>query len=333
MRIGMLGANFKSCPLLIREELSKACQKRFSHLNLESAEFFCVLLSTCNRIEIYFSAEDLAEAHSKILGILKEEIPVSFEHYLYSYFGIDCFDHLAQVTSGLDSAIVAETDIQRQVKQSYETRAQSYGLPSCMHYLFQKSLHLGKHVRSHCFPTSRGVTLPQLLFDLSGEVLSEICTRSILLIGYSEINRQVLSFLKYKGCQHLTLCSRAALVAQDFAYKEGISFLPWHQKEKWCEFSWVIVGSNAPGYVLRPQEDKGITQVICDLSMPRAVDPLLRENRNRVIYDMETLIERVTLYQKTNSEALQLARNTLEERVCFYEKAFLKKERESRVCI
>lgn len=333
MRIGILGANFKSSPLGIREKLAWASQRRFSCLSREAAELSCVVLSTCNRIELYFSAEDLAEAHSVILGILKEEIELPFEHHLYAYFGIDCFLHLAEVTAGLDSAIVAETDIQRQVKQAYETRGQSYSLASCIHYLFQKSLHLGKHVRSHCLLTSRGVTLPQLLFDLGGEVLSEIHNVPILLIGYSEINRQVISFLKYKGCRQLTLCSRSAREASEFSLKEGIRFLPWKEKESWVQFPWVIVGSNAPGYLIRSKPGEMQTQLICDLSMPRAVDPHLSENPQIVMYDMEALVNRIALHQKTNQEEFTLAKNTLSEKVSFYEQSFFMKKMESRVCV
>src|SRR5438132_1115680 len=120
MRVGILGTNFKTASLGVREALSLACQKKMPAFSEIVRKYACVILSTCNRVEIYFSAPDLAEAHSEILQVLKEEIQTPFEHQLYSYFGLDCFMHLAHVTAGLDSAIVAESEIQRQVKTSYE---------------------------------------------------------------------------------------------------------------------------------------------------------------------------------------------------------------------
>ncbi len=91
MRVGVVGINFKTSPLEIREKLAKACHYCFSAQALSPKREGTVLLSTCNRTEIYFSAEDLAEAHSDILNVLREFIDAPFEQKLYSFFGPDCF--------------------------------------------------------------------------------------------------------------------------------------------------------------------------------------------------------------------------------------------------
>src|SRR5207244_4328762 len=127
-----------------REAIARAAQS----LSGEKGIFFqhpIVVLSTCNRTEIYFSAENLAEAHSDLLAHFRKQIEEPFEHRLYSYFGIDCFAHLCRVASGLDSAILAETEIQRQVKVAY---AAGRVLPSCLHYIFQKALKVSKGMRN-----------------------------------------------------------------------------------------------------------------------------------------------------------------------------------------
>ena len=121
MRIGVLGINHKSSELPVREMLARACLCKFAKQAEIAQELYCVVLSTCNRTEIYFSADDLAVAHTLILSCLREEVPEPFEHKLYTYFGFDCFLHLAMVTSGLDSVILGESEIQRQVKIAYET--------------------------------------------------------------------------------------------------------------------------------------------------------------------------------------------------------------------
>src|SRR3989304_3124875 len=126
MRIGVLGINHKSASLDVREAVARA-----SHAI--AADFSAVLLSTCNRTEIYFSEDDLAGAHSQILHELKSRIGISFEHALYAYFGEDCFFHLAAVTAGLDSGLLGESEIQRQVKAAYQAAT---GLSSPLHFLF-----------------------------------------------------------------------------------------------------------------------------------------------------------------------------------------------------
>src|SRR5262249_51645888 len=120
MRIGVVGINHKLADLKLRETLAKACQRRFGPGQSTHGSHTFILLSTCNRTEVYFSSEDLAQSHSYFLSILNQEVDEDFDQKLYSYFGKDCFLHLSRVTSGLDSAIVAETEIQGQVKSAYE---------------------------------------------------------------------------------------------------------------------------------------------------------------------------------------------------------------------
>jgi len=139
MRIAVLGINHKSSDLELREQLARVVQRSLLGESPIAEKLGLVVLSTCNRTEIYFSQEDLAAAHTELLAHLRSEIPVPFEHKLYSYFGADCFTHLALVTAGLDSLIPCETEIQRQVKMAYAHGCLYRKLPSAVHFLFQKS--------------------------------------------------------------------------------------------------------------------------------------------------------------------------------------------------
>ena len=122
MRVGLIGMNYKLFDLEIREHFAKEAE-RLLERNLG---FPLVLLSTCNRTEIYYSAEDLSEGHSAILSELKSGIGEFSDDNLYSYFGEQCFGHLAKVASGLDSVILGEAEIQRQVKEAYEKALEYY---------------------------------------------------------------------------------------------------------------------------------------------------------------------------------------------------------------
>src|SRR6185295_5000201 len=112
MTIGVFGINHKQADVTLREKLSNAFQRHFS---INSPIRNSVLIATCNRVELYFSGDDLAEIHQSIIALLRQEVSEEFEQKCYSFFGKDCFWHLAKVTAGLDSAIVAETEIQGQV--------------------------------------------------------------------------------------------------------------------------------------------------------------------------------------------------------------------------
>ena len=329
MRVGILGTNFKTAPLGVREALSLACQKKMPAFSDIVRKYACVILSTCNRVEIYFSAPDLAEAHSEILQVLKEEIEISFEHQMYSYFGLDCFMHLAHVTSGLDSAIVAESEIQRQVKTSYEQALLHYRLPGCLHYLFQKSLKVGKYIRSHFSLCLNEITIPKLLFEMGSQQYSDLKNRSVLFVGNSQINRQIISYFKHRGLNNLTVCSRSSYSAQDL----GLSILSWDQLNLWPRYSWVICGSNSPHYVITKTEECIQTQLIFDLSMPRTVDPEVASFSGLSLFNMQQLIDLIQQRQQKNGQAVQEAKKTIIQSVDRYLGCFLSKEARVKICV
>ena len=87
MRIGVIGVNDKVANLKTREYLAKLCQLRFATDLCLDETTSTVLLSTCNRTEVYFSSDDVARTHTRLLEILREDIPWEFEQQLYSFFG------------------------------------------------------------------------------------------------------------------------------------------------------------------------------------------------------------------------------------------------------
>ncbi len=329
MRIGILGINFKSAEIGIREFVSKACQKRISRFSDTARKYACVVLSTCNRAEIYFSAEDLSEAHSELLNVLREEIPVPFEHKLYAYFGPDCFMHLATVTSGLDSAIIAESEIQGQVKTAYEQTLLHYSLPSCMHYLFQKSLKLGKEIRSSLSFSQNQVTIAKILFDISQQILNKEPV-SVLFIGNSEINRRVIAYFKRKGIEKISLCTRSLLSAKELASKEKLSLVPWDELMSWREYPLVICGTNASHHIVSHPNSEMKARLIFDLGVPRNVDPSL--SHHLTLLNMEELSGIIESRQRKNFIEINRAEAIISKGVQGFLQSFRHKEKRVFEC-
>jgi glutamyl-tRNA reductase len=185
-----------------------------------------------------------------------------FEHRLYSYFGIDCMAHLCRVTAGLDSALIAETEIQRQVKLAYAKAAESISLPSCLHFLFQKALKVGKSVRHAMGPAEKAPTLFNQLWHLA-----DWKNKKILLVGHSQINRGFASFLLFKGISHFALCTKNPWRV----LLEGVRVYDRKILERWQEFDLVVCASQAEDYLIRGHGEKRHT--LFDLSVPRNIDP------------------------------------------------------------
>ena len=289
MRIGILGINHKSAVLSTRELFAKACYNCLQRDGEIALKFSCVLLFTCHRTEIYFSAEDLAEAHSLLLQVLRAEICIAFEHQLYAYFGYDCFLHLALVTAGLDSVIIGESDIQRQIKLAYQQACLHTSLARPMHYLFQKCLQLGKYARSELPLPAGQITIPRMVYETSCHLFSSDLLPRLLFIGNSEINRKVIGYFRHKGRYEMTLCTRSLRSAQGFAAKYGLDLLPWEQMSKWIEYDMLVSGTNVTSFLLHWQENIPKTRLIFDLGVPRNIDPGLARHPATLLLNMDQL--------------------------------------------
>ncbi len=279
MRIGVVGINHKLAPVDLRERVAAAFQRHFcleNPLKSFSEESPFILLSTCNRSELYFSAPDLAYAHQAILALLKKELSDDFEQKLYTFFGLDCFLHLAKVTAGLDSAIIAETEIQGQVKGAYETACGLRSLCSELHFLFQKSLKIGKEVRSRYQIEKSLPDLEHALFFHATDFLKKSTFRT-LFVGASEINLKIAHFFMQKG-QLITFCNRTPISSLPF------NAIGWHELQNaWKEFELVVCATKSPHYLLHPCEQAPQQQLLVDLSVPRNIDPMLAQGRRHLL--------------------------------------------------
>lgn len=313
MRVGVIGINHKLAGLNLRERLAKACQRRFSsHCSTHGDQHAFVLLSTCNRTEIYFFSEDLAETHSYLLSILRNDVGEDFDQKLYSYFGLDCFQHLSRVASGLDSAIVAETEIQGQVKIAYENALAHTLLPYELHYLFQKSLKIGKQIRSS-LPLKAGIPdLEHAIMNAGVNLFQNPKKTQILCVGCSEINLKVISFLKIKDFENITLCNRTSENALSIVIKKQLNFLDWKQINRWNEFDWIIFGTKSSEYLLEKRDldlKKIGRKLVIDLSVPRNVDPAIGRHPNIQLLNLDQI-----------NRTLKIRRNHIEQTLTQAEK-------------
>lgn len=296
MRIGVLGVNSKLAGLQLRERLAKACQKHFSaHQALHGPHSF-VLLSTCNRTELYFSSENLPEAHIHILNLLRLEIAEEFDQKLYTYFGADCFLHLCRVACGLDSAIIGETEIQGQVKNSYELATEYIALPKELHFLFQKALMVGKKARTLIPRHIDLLGVEHAIYNAGKELIKQARDPKILFVGASEINLKVINFLKAKKLHNMTLCNRSYQSAKSILENLHLDWLDWTSLNKWHAYDWIIFGTKASHYILGKEEvDPSLDRkLIIDLSVPRNVDPAISANQNIHLLNIDQLNSTLT---------------------------------------
>ncbi len=328
MQVGLLGFNHEYASLDLRERVSNICQRYFLRTSVYQDHFSFVLLATCNRIEIYFSSSKLASAQDTLNEILIRELDMNLDLTLYSKHGEECFKHLSRVTAGLDSAIVAETEIQGQVKRAYLDACSNGGVCKELHFIFQKSLRIGKKVRAELGFFPKMPTLEKILYTTSHDILKNLASSRVLFIGSSSINRQIIRYFKGKHINNITLISqsleRANVVSKEF----GIIAKDWHSLSEWYEYDLIILGTKYHYFLIddsfREMTVKK-TKLVIDLSVPRNVDPIIERIPKLTLFNIDQLnemikkIRHITLQEVKHIEML-INENVKRQKLIFQEK-------------
>ncbi|MEL7431481.1 MAG: hypothetical protein AAGI90_02995 [Chlamydiota bacterium] len=299
MEIGVVGVNFKTTPLALRESLIKSLHY------IEKEPFASLLLATCNRVEVYFSGKDLVRIHSRLLGHIQKFIPL--EH-LYSYFSKDCFLHLAKVASGLDSACLFESDIQRQIRGAYAYAIQSKKLPSALHFTFQKALHVAKRLRSQ-MPASEKRSLEGALWEFSQRFFPDLIGRKVLFIGFSKTNRKTCAYYARKGVETIGFSSKSE-EAKAFCLEKNMTFVPWNVAQLYRDFDVLIVATDRQELLLQGFSRRAKTLLI-DVSVPRVIPSNLKTDRVELL-DIND-VDRAFLAQKETDQSKKIVCERLVE--------------------
>jgi glutamyl-tRNA reductase len=315
MQIGVLGINHKSAPLKLRERVAQVC----ACCNARDK----VVLSTCNRTEIYFSGDDLASLQCELFSELKHKLNHSSEHAFYTFFGRECFLHLSCVTSGIDSKLLAESDIQRQVKQAYASAKAQGCLSYALHYLFQKSLKLAKDARSN-FPLFQStIHLEGIVYQIVDSVLEE-CP-SLLLIGNSDINRKIVHYFSRRKKGRITLVSRDLEAAYPFALDYGITLKSREELSSAHLYDGIVSATTASEYLISSLGENKKTRLILDLSVPRSIHPNVGLDPSVTLLNMEQIGEHSAQAHTVRHTEVEQVKKFLDVSVRSYTERFMRK--------
>jgi len=303
MNVGVIGLNFKVAPLFLRESLASFSLQELQHTQ-------CVLLSTCNRIEIYFSADDLGAMHERII----EGLPNNLKQHLYSFFNKEAFLHLALTTCGLDSSIWGETEIQGQVKEAYKAASKQQRLSKELHTLFQKSLHIAKEVRARFHLERTSFLLEEEIFSIASSYLPTLPPP--LIVGCSDINFKICTFLQRKGLSRFYFMNRTEEKAKLFQNHFSGEVLPFREiNTQWHHFPWTIVASKSLHFLLTPSRNTHASPLLFDLALPRNIDPRV----HATIYNIDNLHKRLNTKQNNKKKKTSLIASYIQNKIYSFE--------------
>lgn len=298
----VIGATHRRVPLEVREKLSlsaeaaAALQSEFSAIP-GLREF--AILNTCNRVEFYGvgSSSDVASRVTAAFCSRQNFDRAEFEKIRLNLRGRDAVQHLLEVSAGLDSQMVGETEIFGQVKDAY-ARAQAQGLTGpILNRVFQKGFQAAKHVRSNTAITEGQVSVANVAVELALSIYGSLKDTRILLLGAGEIGEKTAKAFQSRGAAALTVASRRFERAMELANTLGASAMPFDQREaRLNEFDVVVCATSAPDVVVTAAATKSAMHkrparplFLIDQALPRDVDPTVASIDNVFLYNLDDL--------------------------------------------
>lgn len=280
MSLFALSCNFRTAELGVLEALSLS-RERLDELYAKGvfAEFAeCVVLSTCNRVEIYAriaekSAEKLAGKLAGISGLTPETILKNAQ----IFSGCNAVRHLFEVASGLDSRMVGEAEILGQVKQAYEAACASGTSGATLNRIFQKSFQAAKWARSETGISQGQISVGNVAVELAGRVFGNLSRCSVLVVGTGEAGRKTAQSFVSRGAENVLVASRSFERAHALANEIGAGAIELDSVAARMIHADIVVGCTAVSEsLISAQELNRILKQRCerplfliDLGMPR----------------------------------------------------------------
>src|SRR5580693_7890947 len=222
-----LGISHKTAPVALRERLAFTEPRavELAKQLIATAEVReAVVLSTCNRTEVYLVVGDPVRAEADTLGMLAQHAdirPTELAHEIYSPRNCDAARQLFRVTAGLESMIVGEAEIQGQVKRAHEAAMSAGATGPMSNRLFAAALTTGKRVRSETGIGSSRVSVPSVAVDLALSVLGLLEDRHVVILGAGETSELTASALAEQGAGTIFVANRHADRALSLAQRFG----------------------------------------------------------------------------------------------------------------
>lgn len=307
MKIIVAGLNHKSAPIDVREKLAfdeADTAKALRELKSKFPEAEFVLLSTCNRVELYsvssssideggIEGEELAKFLSEFHGLgLKD-----FGDFLYVYQDGDAVRHLMTVASSLDSMVVGESQIIAQVKEGYSIACAAKSTGKILSRLFHCSFSTSKKVHTHTSISSGRCSVAGVAVELAMQLFSDICRAKVVVIGAGEMGELLVQHLLHSGCRDITVVNRSYERALDTAKRYGIRGLKWEELgEQLVGADIVVAAAAVQDYLFEKQSFKKIADnrrggalLIVDIAVPRNFEPAINELEDVYLYSVDDL--------------------------------------------
>ena len=302
IRLFAIGLSHRTAPIELREKVDFAQEgvsAALSDLAARQVAREAVVLSTCNRAEVYVAAES-EEALARLTDFFAEYHrldPTEVRPHLYVHRGIDAARHLFTVAAGLDSLVVGEPQILGQVKSAYTRASEEQCTGTILNRLFHAAFTAGKRVRSETGLGAGAVSVSYAAISLAKKIFGSLAPLDVLVLGTGEMGKLTGLHLKAQQVKRITIASRTRASAERLAPHIGADVVDWEEIHAAIERADILVtATGAPAAILDRQAIERAMRArrerplfIIDIALPRDVDPEVGSLEQVFLYNVDDL--------------------------------------------
>lgn len=306
MKLQVTGCSHHNTAIEFRERLAfgeEQARDALDQLRVRFPHGEAVILSTCNRVEIYTAAENPAgcPSHHEVIGFLSDFHQVGEAEIfddIYQRTGEDAVRHLFTVAASLDSMVVGEAQILSQVKQSYELARQCDSAGPLTHAAFQSAMRVAKRVATETAINEKRVSIPSVaVLDFARDFFERFDDKHVLVIGAGEMGRETVTYLKDLGVVKFSVVNRSFQRAELLAAEFAGTAAKWETLDELLVQADLVVsttGAADPIVTLAryQQIERARSQrplFILDLAIPRDFDPQIEQCAGAYLFSIDGL--------------------------------------------
>ncbi|MHC4122612.1 MAG: glutamyl-tRNA reductase [Planctomycetota bacterium] len=317
MNIKVVGLNHKSAPIDVRERLAFDSTETIGALRLLKSRFGkseFVLLSTCNRVELYIACERTEGVDTEIIaGFFSEFHNVAlddFQEFLYVYDDDEAVRHLLTVTSSLDSMVVGEVQIIGQVKESYRLACTAKSTGKVLNSLFHRAFTTSKKIHTITSISNGHVSVAGVAVELAMQLFADISKAKVVVIGAGKTGELLIQHLLHAGCKSITVVNRSYGCGEAMAGRYGIEVKKWEELAEQivgCDIT--IASAAVQDYLFKEDAFRKIiatrskgSLLIIDIAVPRNFEACINEIEEVYLYSIDELSDAAEQNRKTRED-------------------------------
>jgi len=303
MPIVVIGLSHHSSPVEVRERFAidaKRVPELLQTLRSSGKVDEAVILSTCNRVELYaVTATDAHQSCADLKQFLHEvqECSDPFHEHFYHHVEPDSLRHLFRVACGMESMVLGETEILGQLKQAYELARQQHHTSGCLNKAFQRAFNVAKQIRTNTNIQRGNISVASVSVQLAERIFEKLKGQQVLVIGAGDTSEKTLRALVSRGVTKVLVTNRTMEKAEALAAEHNGRAIPF---EDWPdalrEADIVISSTSAPDYVIDQKrlspamkQRRNRPLLLIDIAVPRDIDPDVNRMNDVYLYNVDDL--------------------------------------------